>query len=130
MSRKVLIVDKSLYNRMILRDILISHGYSVVEASTGDEAIETYKKTRPDLVTVDIMMPGIDGVKAVREIRMIDPKATVLMCGSRGQQRKAMEGMSLGAEGILLKPFVERHVIRSIKQAMGHAPDASRMNGF
>jgi two-component system, chemotaxis family, chemotaxis protein CheY len=122
MPRKVLIVDKSLYNRMMLRDILIAHGYTVLEASTGHEAVEMYKSLQPDLVTVDAMMPGMDGPYAVREIRFIDPKAAILMCGTRGQQQFMLEGMSLGAEGVLLKPFNERQVLRAIRTAAGNQP--------
>lgn len=127
MSRKVLIVDKSLYTRMILRDMLSAHGYTVLEASSGRDAVEMYKSLQPDLVTVDAMMPGMDGVFAVREIRFFDPKAAIFMCGTRGQRQFVMEGMSLGAEGVLLKPFNERQVLRAINAAGGTSPMSQPM---
>ena len=126
MPKTVMIVDKSLYNRMILRDILISHGYSVLEAKSGDEAIEMYEQQRPDVVTVDAAMPGIDGPRAVREIRLLNPQAAVLMCGTRGQRRLVIEGVRLGACGVLLKPFCERQMLRAISQSMGAPPPAEQ----
>ena len=128
MARKVLIVDRSLYNRMILRDILISHGYSVLEAASGDEAIDMYGRLRPDLVTVDATMPGLDGARAIREIRLRDPNAAVLMCGTRGQRRFVLEGMALGASGVLMKPFNDRQVLRVIRESMGTAPSSEPLS--
>jgi len=122
LSSKILVVDHSLYNRMVLRDILISHGFSVLEASTGDEAIELYRQLHPDLVTVEASMPGFDGARTVREVLLIDPDAPVLMCGSHGQRSAVMEGMACGAEGVLLKPFKEKQVVRVVRQSMRQPP--------
>jgi two-component system, chemotaxis family, chemotaxis protein CheY len=122
MGKKVLVVDSSLYNRMLLKDILIPHGYSVAEVSTGEEAVDAYERLRPDLVTIDANAPGINGVRTVRDITTKDPHASVLMCGTRGQRRAVMEGMSVGAVGVLLKPFTEKQVLREIRQAAGRPP--------
>lgn len=125
MANKVLIVDKSLYNRMILRDILITHGYSVLEATTGDEAISTYERIRPDLVTVDATLPGMDGLRVIREIKYLNPDASLLMCGTRGQRRAVLEGMMLGASGVLMKPFNERQVLRDVRRRTGPPPSGN-----
>ncbi|MDO8588694.1 MAG: response regulator [Armatimonadota bacterium] len=127
MSKKVLILDGSLYSRMVLRDMLISHGYSVIEATTGEEAVEMYERLHPDLVTVDATTPCIDCARAVRQIMLTDPEASILMCGGRGQRRMVMEGMSYGAAGVLLKPFNERQVLREIRNAAGRPPTSEPM---
>ena len=122
MGKRVLVVDSSLYNRMMLRDILISHGFSVTEVSSGEEAVEAYDTLRPDLVTIDASAPGIDGARTLRDITMKDPHASVMICGTRGQRRSVMEGMSMGAVGVLLKPFNEKQVLREIRYAVGRPP--------
>lgn len=127
MGRKVLVLDNSLYSRMVLRDILISHGFSVIEASTCEDALDKYEELQPDLVTVDVTLFGMDGTQAVRRLLLKDPTASVLMCGGQGQRRAVMEGMSLGATGVLLKPFKERQVLREIRQAAGQPPGSKPM---
>ena len=122
MSRKVLIVDKSLYNRMILKDLLITHGYSVLEASSSDQAVELYKQSRPDLVAVDAALPDTGGAKTVRGIRLEDPTAALLMCGNRGQRQLVMEAMMYGAAGVLVRPFNERQVLRAVHLAIVQNP--------
>ena len=124
MGKKVLIADKSLYNRMVLRDILITHGFSVVEAATSEAAIELFKQSQPDLVTVDATMHNIDGTSPIRDIMLMDPHARVMLCGTRGQRRLVVEAMAMGAEGVLLKPFNERQVVRAIHEASGAPPSS------
>ncbi|EIA23759.1 Chemotaxis protein cheY, partial [Candidatus Arthromitus sp. SFB-3] len=86
MSR-ILIVDDAAFMRMMLKDILEKNGYQVIgEASNGLKAIELYKKDRPDVVTMDITMPEMDGIEALREIMSFDPKANIIMCSAMGQQ--------------------------------------------
>lgn len=126
MGKKVLIVDDSLYSRMMLKDILISHGYSVTEVSTGEEAVEAFEKLNPDVVTFDVA-PGVEGTRAIREILLKNPDTSVLMCGSRGQRRAVMDGMSVGASGVLLKPFNERQVLREMRNAAGRPPASEPM---
>src|SRR5690625_7310768 len=89
MAQNVLIVDDAAFMRMMIKDILIKNGYSVVgEAENGNVAVEKYKELSPDLVTMDITMPEKDGITALKEIRAIDPTATVIMCSAMGQQAK------------------------------------------
>lgn len=95
MSR-ILIVDDAAFMRMMLKDILEKNGYQVVgEASNGIKAIELYKKDRPDIVTMDITMPEMDGIEALKEIMSFDPKANIIMCSAMGQQ-----GMGYGCDKI------------------------------
>jgi two-component system, chemotaxis family, chemotaxis protein CheY len=119
MGKKVMVVDNTMYSRIVLRDMLISHGYSVVEAMSEKDALEKYEAIRPDLVTVDVTTPEVDGAAAVAHLRDLDPHARVLMCGTRGQRQRVMDGMTRGAEGIILKPFSERQVIRTVRHAIG-----------
>jgi two-component system, chemotaxis family, chemotaxis protein CheY len=122
MGKRVLIIDNSLYNRMMLRDILVSHGYSVTEVSSGEEALKIYETLRPDLVAIDTNLPGMDGAQTLREITTRDSNASVLICGTRGQRRAVMEGMSMGASGVLLKPFNEKQILHELRYAMGRPP--------
>lgn len=115
MAKKVLIVDDAVFMRMKLKDILEKNGYQVVdEAQNGLEAIEKYKATQPDLVTMDITMPEMDGVEALKEIRAIDSNAKVLMCSAMGQQSMVMDAIRAGAVDFIVKPFDSDRVIKAL----------------
>lgn len=119
MSKRVLIVDDAVFMRMKLKDILEKNGYEVVaEAQNGIEAIEKYKAEKPDLVTMDITMPELDGVSALREIRKIDPNAKVIMCSAMGQQSMVMDAIQAGAIDFIVKPFETDRVIKSLDKAI------------
>ena len=98
MAVRVLVVDDAAFMRMMVKDILSKNGYEVVgEAENGMKAVEKFAELRPDLVTMDITMPEMDGISAVKAIRKIDPKAKIVMCSAMGQQRlyrKALPGGS------------------------------------
>lgn len=118
MSKKILIVDDAIFMRMKLKDILESNGYEVVaEAQDGREAIEKYQTEKPDLVTMDITMPEMDGVSALKEIKKIDPNATIIMCSAMGQQAMVMEAIQAGAVDFIVKPFDTERVIKSLEKA-------------
>lgn len=118
MSKKILIVDDAIFMRMKLKDILESNGYEVVaEAQDGKEAIEKYQTEKPDLVTMDITMPEMDGVSALKEIKKIDPNATIIMCSAMGQQAMVMEAIQAGAVDFIVKPFDTERVIKSLEKA-------------
>lgn len=118
MSKKVLVVDDAVFMRMKLKDILESNGYEVVgEAQDGMDAIEKYKTERPDLVTMDITMPEMDGVQALKEIKKIDPDATVIMCSAMGQQSMVMDAIQAGAVDFIVKPFDTDRVVKSLQKA-------------
>ena len=118
MGKRILLVDDAVFMRMKLKDILEKNGYEVVgEAQNGLEAIEKYKTERPDLVTMDITMPEMDGVTALKEIKKIDPKAKVIMCSAMGQQSMVMDAIQAGAIDFIVKPFDNDRVIESINKA-------------
>ena len=119
MSKRVLIVDDAIFMRMKLKDILESNGYEVVaEAQNGAEAIEKFKSERPDLVTMDITMPEMDGIEALRSIRAIDSQAKVVMCSAMGQQAMVMESIQSGAVDFIVKPFDSDRVIQSLNKVV------------
>jgi len=118
MSKKVLIVDDAVFMRMKLKDILEKNGYEVVgEAQNGQEAFEKYQATTPDLVTMDITMPEVDGLEALKMIRTFDAQAKVVMCSAMGQQGMVMDAIRAGAVDFIVKPFDTDRVITAIDKA-------------
>ena len=106
--------------RMMIKDILTKNGFEVVaEASDGAVAIEKYKETSPDLVTMDITMPEMDGISALKEIKKIDPNAKVIMCSAMGQQAMVIDAIQAGAKDFIVKPFQADRVIEAIKKTLG-----------
>ncbi|WP_080146619.1 response regulator [Marinilactibacillus piezotolerans] len=118
MAKRVLIVDDAAFMRIKLKDILEKNGYEVAaEAQNGIEAVEKFKETQPDLVTMDITMPEKDGVEALKEIKAIDPSAVVLMCSAMGQQSMVMDAIRAGAIDFIVKPFDTERVIKALDKA-------------
>lgn len=110
MRKKVLVVDPSLYSRMVLRDLLSCIGYSVCEASTGAQAIETYKKLLPDVVMVDANARDMDGAKTIETMRRDHPSLVAVICASAGQRSVVSQAFSAGASGFCAKPYREKNV--------------------
>ncbi|MFY0542777.1 response regulator [Brevibacillus sp. H7] len=120
MSNKVLIVDDAAFMRMMIKEILTKNGYSVVgEASDGAQAVEKYKELGPDLVTMDITMPEMDGITALKEIKKFDPNARIIMCSAMGQQAMVIDAIQAGAKDFIVKPFQADRVIEAIKKTLG-----------
>jgi two-component system chemotaxis response regulator CheY len=116
MSSGVLIVDDSRTSRRILKDILDRAGYKVVgEAINGKEGVAYYVKFQPDIVTMDITMPEMDGIEALRQIKRENPEAKVIMITAAGQKDKMMEAVKLGAAEFISKPFVEETVLEALR---------------
>jgi two-component system chemotaxis response regulator CheY len=106
--------------RMMIRDILTKNGYEVVgEAQDGSQAIEKYKELNPDLITMDITMPEMDGITALKEIRKLDTNAKVIMCSAMGQQAMVIDAIQAGAKDFIVKPFQADRVIEAIKKTLG-----------
>lgn len=114
MAHKVLIVDDAMFMRAMIRDILVNSGrFEVVgEAANGQECLELYPKVRPDLVTMDIVMPQMDGIEATREILKFDPQARVVMCSALGQEALVIESIAAGAKDFIVKPFSAEKVLK------------------
>lgn len=105
--------------RMMIRDILVKNGYEVAgEAANGNEAVLKYQELRPDVTTMDITMPEMDGITAVREIRKIDPNARIIMCSAMGQQAMVLDAIQAGARDFIVKPFQEDRVVDAIKKVL------------
>jgi len=119
MARSVLIVDDAAFMRMMIKDILEKNGYNVVgEAENGNIAVEKYQELTPDLVTLDITMPEKDGIQALKEIKEINPNATVIMCSAMGQQAMVIDAIQAGAKDFIVKPFQADRVMEAVSKAL------------
>ncbi len=118
MSRTVLVVDDAAFMRMMIRDILAKEGYVIHEAVNGRDAVEKYGELRPDLVTMDITMPEMSGLEALRAIRALDSSARVLMVSAMGQQKMIVEALESGAMDFLVKPFQPTKVLETVKKCL------------
>lgn len=117
MIKNILIVDDAAFMRMKLKDILEKNGYAVVgEAANGAEAVALYEEVTPDLVTMDITMPEMDGIEALKKIKRVDSSAKVIMCSAMGQQGMVMEAIKAGAIDFIVKPFDTARVIKSLSK--------------
>jgi two-component system, chemotaxis family, chemotaxis protein CheY len=113
-------VDDAAFMRMMIKDILTKNGYEVVgDADNGARAIDKYKELVPDLVIMDITMPEVDGVTAVREIKKINSDAKVIMCSAMGQQAMVIESIQAGARDFIVKPFQAERVVEAVKKVIG-----------
>ena len=114
---RILIVDDAMFMRMMLKDILSKNGYEVVgEAANGKEAIDKYIELRPDLVLLDITMPEMDGIEALKKIKISEPKAKIIMCSAMGQQNMVIEAIQNGALDFIVKPFQQNRVLESLRR--------------
>lgn len=119
MGRTVLVCDDAVFMRTMIGEILSGAGYVVVgEAASGTEAVQKYKELRPDLVTMDIVMPDMGGIDAVRQIVEFDPEARVLMCSAMGQQALVVEAIQAGAKDFVVKPFQPSRVLEAVQRAL------------
>ncbi|MBU9721769.1 MULTISPECIES: response regulator [Bacillaceae] len=114
---RVLVTDDAAFMRMQLKDIISKLGHEVVgEAENGKDAIEQYKKLMPDLVTMDITMPELDGINALKEIKSFDPHARVIMCSAMGQQGMVLEAIQNGAKDFIVKPFNQDRISEALEK--------------
>jgi two-component system, chemotaxis family, chemotaxis protein CheY len=115
----VLIVDDLSFVKLVLRDIVEKAGFHVVAtASDGEEAVTLFEEHRPDVVLLDITMPRMDGIAALRIMRKLNPSAKIIMCSALGQQRLIIQAIGLGARDFIVKPFKPERVVGSIKKAL------------
>ena len=119
MGANVMIVDDAAFMRMMVKDILSKNGFNVVgEAENGAVAVEKYMELTPDLVIMDITMPEMDGLQAVREIKKRDAQARVIMCSAMGQQAMVIDAIQSGAKDFIVKPFQADRVIEAVTKAL------------
>ena len=120
MAKNILVCDDAAFMRMMIKDILNKNGYNVAgEAENGIRAVEKYKEVSPDLVLMDITMPEMDGIQALKEIKKVDAGAKVIMCSAMGQQAMVIESIQAGAKDFIVKPFQADRVIETIKKVVG-----------
>jgi two-component system chemotaxis response regulator CheY len=116
----VLVCDDAIFMRTMISDILTQAGFEVVgEAESGTQAVERYHALKPDLVTMDIVMPDMGGIEAVREICKTDPEAKILMCSAMGQQALVVEAIQAGAKDFVVKPFQPSRVLEAVQRVLG-----------
>ena len=120
MAKNILISDDAAFMRMMIKDILTKNGFNVVgEAENGLVAVDKYKELQPDLVLMDITMPEMDGIQALKKIREFDSAAKVVMCSAMGQQAMVIEAIQSGAKDFIVKPFQADRVLEAVKKVVG-----------
>lgn len=120
MAKNILIVDDAAFMRMMIKDILTKNGYNVAgEAENGAKAMEKYNELKPDLVLMDITMPEVDGIQALKNIKASDPNAKIIMCSAMGQQAMVIEAIQSGAKDFIVKPFQAERVLEAVKKVVG-----------
>ncbi|MDO4965354.1 MAG: response regulator [Lachnospiraceae bacterium] len=120
MAKNILICDDAAFMRMMIKDILTKNGYNVAgEAENGAKAVEKYNELKPDLVLMDITMPEMDGIQALKKIKESDASALVIMCSAMGQQAMVIESIQAGAKDFIVKPFQADRVIEAVKKVVG-----------
>ena len=120
MAKNILVCDDAAFMRMMIKDILTKNGYNVAgEAENGLKAIEKFNETKPDLVLMDITMPEMDGIQALKKIKELDPAANVIMCSAMGQQAMVIESIQSGAKDFIVKPFQAERVLEAVKKVVG-----------
>jgi two-component system chemotaxis response regulator CheY len=120
MAKNILICDDAAFMRMMIKDILTKNGYNIVgEAENGAKAVEKYNELKPDLVLMDITMPEMDGIEALKKIKAADPNASIIMCSAMGQQAMVIESIQSGAKDFIVKPFQADRVLEAVQKVVG-----------
>lgn len=120
-QKKILIVDDATFMRSLLKDILSKSVYAVAgEATNGQEAVNLYSELKPDLVTMDITMPEMNGIDALKKIKELNPQAKIIMCSAMGQQAMVLEAIKSGAADFIVKPFQPDRVLEAVDKAMAN----------
>jgi two-component system chemotaxis response regulator CheY len=120
LGKKVLITDDTAFMRMTLRNVLEKNGYEVVaEAEDGSQAVEKYLLVKPDLVTMDITMPNMDGITAIKKIMEKDPEARIVVVSAMGQKALVIEALNSGAKDFIVKPFQPDRIVEALQKVGG-----------
>lgn len=114
----IMVVDDAAFMRMRCKKLLTQSGYDVIEAATGAQAVETYKESKPDAVLLDITMPDMDGLTALKEMKKLDPDVRVAMVSAMGQQSVVMDALKSGAKDFVVKPFEADRVLATVKKLL------------
>jgi len=120
MEKTILLVDDAAFMRMMIKDILTKNGFVVAdEGQDGLQAVEKYAQLLPNLVIMDITMPNMDGIQALKEIKKLDSAAKVIMCSAMGQESMVVEAIRSGAIDFIVKPFQADRIIQTVRKALG-----------
>ena len=122
MDKKILLVDDAAFMRMMVKDALVKNGYGgaeIHEAADGLQAVEKYNEVKPDLVIMDITMPNMDGLGALKAIKGGDPNATVVMCSAMGQEAMVIDAIKSGAKDFIVKPFKPDRILKTVQSILG-----------
>ena len=120
MAKNILICDDAAFMRMMIKDILTKNGYNILgEAENGAKAVEKYAELKPDLVLMDITMPEMDGIEALKKIKAADANASIIMCSAMGQQAMVIESIQSGAKDFIVKPFQADRVLEAVQKVVG-----------
>lgn len=116
---RILVVDDTMFMRTLLKNILFSGSHDIVgEAENGEDAVEKYKALKPDLVTMDVVMPKMNGIEALKAIMALDPNAKVVMCTAVGQEQMVKLAIKTGAKGYIVKPFQAPKVLEEVNNVL------------
>ena len=118
MAKNILICDDAAFMRMMIKDILTKNGYNIA-GEAENKAVEKYAELKPDLVLMDITMPEMDGIEALKKIKETDPNAAVIMCSAMGQQAMVIESIQSGAKDFIVKPFQADRVLEAVQKVVG-----------
>lgn len=117
---KIMLVDDAAFMRMMEKDTLVKNGYTdIIEAEDGAIAVDLYEKEKPDLVILDITMPNMDGLEALKTIKGKDPNATVVMCSAMGQESMVIDAIKSGAKDFIVKPFKPDRLLKTVSNILG-----------
>lgn len=120
MAKTILIVDDAAFMRMMLKNIFTKAGYEVIgEAVDGVDGVKQFNEKKPDMVTLDITMPNMDGLQCLKEIKASNSDAICVMCSAMGQQSMVIEAIQAGAKDFIVKPFEENRVVETAKKVLG-----------
>ncbi len=120
MANGILIVDDAAFMRMMIKDVLSKNGFTIAgEAENGAKAVERFKELSPELVIMDITMPEMDGIQAVKEIKKVEDSAKIIMCSAMGQQAMVIEAIQAGAKDFIVKPFQAERILEAVKKVLG-----------
>jgi two-component system chemotaxis response regulator CheY len=119
MKGKILVVDDAAFMRMMIKDILTKEGYEIAgEAATGREAVEKFSQLKPDVVTMDITMPEMNGIEALKQILNYNSNAKVVMVSAMGQDKLIIEALEAGAVDFIVKPFQPKKVVETVAKCL------------
>ncbi len=113
---KILVADDAMFMRNKTSRLLTANGYQVIEAANGEEAVNNYFREKPDLVLMDITMPVLDGIEALKQVMTKDPDAKVVMVTALGQKSMVLEAVKAGARDFIVKPFEPERLLEAVKK--------------